>query len=145
MQAAPCGLGQPRPPPGQEGAAAGAARSAARHAVHAPSEHRRTLPPPHGLPCPCPWPAVSRSSSLSELPLRSMRSSLQQLTLPLPPPVQCNPAAVQQGPLVVYCAHLEVFCGMLARVCQLADIFEDSRRMIQRVSEPFRVPAALSI
>ena len=43
------------------------------------------------------------------------------------------PPPVPQGPLVVYCAHLEVFCGMLARIYQLADIFEDCRRMVERV------------
>ena len=39
--------------------------------------------------------------------------------------------AAPGGDLVVYCAHLEVFCGMLARITQLADIFADSRRMIE--------------
>lgn len=36
------------------------------------------------------------------------------------------------GPLVVYCAHFEVFCGMLARIKHLADVFDDSRSMIDK-------------
>ena len=36
------------------------------------------------------------------------------------------------APLVVYCAHFEVFCGMLFRIRHLAEIFEDSRKMIDR-------------
>ena len=38
--------------------------------------------------------------------------------------------ATPQGPLIVYNAHFEVFCGMLARIAQFSDIFEDSRRML---------------
>lgn len=36
-------------------------------------------------------------------------------------------------PLAVYCAHFEVFCGMLARIAQLSDVFEDVRKLIRKV------------
>lgn len=39
----------------------------------------------------------------------------------------------RKTPLVVYCAHFEVFCGMLARIAQLSDIFDDARKLIRKV------------
>ena len=94
------------------------------HACHicSKSDQPRPAPLPPRLPLPrlhpVDWNSPTHKLARRE-PRRGQRAVLRA-TLAAP-----------GGPLVVYCAHLEVFCGMLARIAQLADIFADSRRMLE--------------